>query len=193
MCIRDSTEAVRRRPYSLVLFDEVEKAHPDVFDVLLQVLDEGRLTDGQGRTVDFRNTVVILTSNLGAGGNREQIMDAVKHHFKPEFINRLDDVVVFDPLSQDQLVGIVDIQLEGLAERLAARRLTLDVSDSAKSWLAERGYDPAYGARPLRRLIQQAIGDRLAKELLAGYVRDGDTVAVDVADGGESLSVDAVQ
>jgi len=185
------TEAVRRRPYSLVLFDEVEKAHPDVFDVLLQVLDEGRLTDGQGRTVDFRNTVVILTSNLGAGGNREQIMEAVKHHFKPEFINRLDDVVVFDPLSQDQLVGIVDIQLEGLAERLAARRLTLDVSDSAKSWLAERGYDPAYGARPLRRLIQQAIGDRLAKKLLAGEIVDGDTVHVDVADGGEGLDVAA--
>ena len=185
------TEAVRRRPYSLVLFDEVEKAHPDVFDVLLQVLDEGRLTDGQGRTVDFRNTVVILTSNLGAGGNREQIMEAVKHHFKPEFINRLDDVVVFDPLSQDQLVGIVDIQLEGLAERLAARRLILEVSDSAKSWLAERGYDPAYGARPLRRLIQQAIGDRLAKKLLAGEIVDGDTVHVDVADGGEGLDVAA--
>ncbi|MDN8605531.1 ATP-dependent chaperone ClpB [Corynebacterium ureicelerivorans] len=185
------TEAVRRRPYSLVLFDEVEKAHPDVFDVLLQVLDEGRLTDGQGRTVDFRNTVVILTSNLGAGGNREQIMDAVKHHFKPEFINRLDDVVVFEPLSQDQLVGIVDIQLQGLAERLAVRRLTLDVSDSAKSWLADRGYDPAYGARPLRRLIQQAIGDRLAKKLLAGDIRDGDTVHVDVADGGEGLDVTA--
>ena len=185
------TEAVRRRPYSLVLFDEVEKAHPDVFDVLLQVLDEGRLTDGQGRTVDFRNTVVILTSNLGAGGNREQIMEAVKHHFKPEFINRLDDVVVFDPLSQDQLVGIVDIQLEGLAERLAARRLVLDVSDSAKSWLAERGYDPAYGARPLRRLIQQAIGDRLAKKLLAGEIVDGDTVHVDIADGGEGLDVAA--
>ena len=185
------TEAVRRRPYSLVLFDEVEKAHPDVFDVLLQVLDEGRLTDGQGRTVDFRNTVVILTSNLGAGGDREQIMEAVKHHFKPEFINRLDDVVVFDPLSQDQLVGIVDIQLESLAERLAARRLVLNVSDSAKSWLAERGYDPAYGARPLRRLIQQAIGDRLAKKLLAGEIVDGDTVHVDVADGGEGLDVAA--
>ena len=185
------TEAVRRRPYSLVLFDEVEKAHPDVFDVLLQVLDEGRLTDGPGRTVDFRNTVVILTSNLGAGGDRDQIMEAVKRHFKPEFINRLDDVVVFDPLSKDQLVGIVDIQLEGLAERLAARRLVLEVSDSAKSWLADRGYDPAYGARPLRRLIQQAIGDRLAKKLLAGDIRDGDTVHVDVADGGEFLDVTA--
>ncbi|MCT1498815.1 ATP-dependent chaperone ClpB [Corynebacterium sanguinis] len=187
------TEAVRRRPYSLVLFDEVEKAHQDVFDVLLQVLDEGRLTDGQGRTVDFRNTVIILTSNLGAGGGREEIMEAVKRHFKPEFINRLDDVVVFEPLSSELLVGIVDIQLEQLAQRLASRRLTLQVSDAAKAWLAERGYDPAYGARPLRRLIQQAIGDRLAKELLAGYVRDGDTVAVDVAEGGEGLSVDAVK
>ncbi len=185
------TEAVRRRPYSLVLFDEVEKAHQDVFDILLQVLDEGRLTDGQGRTVDFRNTVVILTSNLGAGGSHEQIMDAVKHHFKPEFINRLDDVVVFDALSAEQLVGIVDIQLGSLADRLASRRLTLHVSDAAKAWLAERGYDPAYGARPLRRLIQQAIGDRLAKALLAGYVRDGDTVNVDVAEGGEHLTVDA--
>ncbi|AGF73521.1 ATP-dependent chaperone ClpB [Corynebacterium halotolerans] len=185
------TEAVRRRPYTLVLFDEVEKAHPDVFDVLLQVLDEGRLTDGQGRTVDFRNTVIILTSNLGAGGTREQIMDAVKHAFKPEFINRLDDVVVFDPLSEDQLTSIVDIQIGQLAKRLSARRLTLQVSDAAKLWLAERGYDPAYGARPLRRLIQQAIGDRLAKELLAGDVRDGDTVHVDVADGGQSLDVSA--
>ena len=185
------TEAVRRRPYSLVLFDEVEKAHPDVFDVLLQVLDEGRLTDGQGRTVDFRNTVVILTSNLGAGGTREQIMDAVKHHFKPEFINRLDDVVVFDPLTQEQLVGIVDIQLAALAERLASRRLTLQVSDAAKSWLAERGYDPAYGARPLRRLIQQAIGDQLAKKLLAGEIRDGDPVHVDVAEGADRLDITA--
>ena len=183
------TEAVRRRPYTLVLFDEVEKAHPDVFDVLLQVLDEGRLTDGQGRTVDFRNTVIILTSNLGAGGTREQIMDAVKHAFKPEFINRLDDVVVFDPLSQEQLTSIVDIQVEQLARRLSARRLTLQVSDAAKLWLAERGYEPAYGARPLRRLIQQAIGDTLARELLAGAIRDGDTVHVDVADGGESLDV----
>ncbi|WKD58230.1 Chaperone protein ClpB [Corynebacterium capitovis DSM 44611] len=185
------TEAVRRRPYSLVLFDEVEKAHQDVFDVLLQVLDEGRLTDGQGRTVDFRNTVIILTSNLGAGGTREQILDAVKVHFKPEFINRLDDVVVFESLTPEQLVGIVDIQLGTLAERLSARRLTLHVSDAAKAWLAERGYDPAYGARPLRRVIQQAIGDRLARELLAGYVRDGDTVNVDVAEGGDGLSVDA--
>ncbi|HJD77865.1 ATP-dependent Clp protease ATP-binding subunit ClpB [Corynebacterium pollutisoli] len=183
------TEAVRRRPYTVVLFDEVEKAHPDVFDVLLQVLDEGRLTDGQGRTVDFRNTILILTSNLGAGGTREQMMEAVKRTFKPEFINRLDDVVIFDPLSQEQLTHIVDIQIGQLAARLSGRRLSLDVSDAARSWLGERGYDPAYGARPLRRLIQQAIGDRLAKELLAGDIRDGDTVHVDVADGGESLDV----
>ncbi|WP_257160627.1 ATP-dependent chaperone ClpB [Corynebacterium cystitidis] len=185
------TEAVRRRPYTLVLFDEVEKAHPDVFDVLLQVLDEGRLTDGQGRTVDFRNTVIILTSNLGAGGTREQIMDAVKAAFKPEFINRLDDVVVFDPLSEELLVGIVDIQLRALAERLAGRRLQLEVSDAAKAWLADHGYDPAYGARPLRRLIQQAIGDTLAKKLLGGEIVDGDTVHVDVEDGGESLVISA--
>ena len=156
------TEAVRRRPYTVVLFDEVEKAHPDVFDILLQVLDEGRLTDGQGRTVDFRNTILILTSNLGAGGTREQMMDAVKAAFKPEFVNRLDDVVIFDPLSKEQLTSIVDIQIGSLQKRLAARRLTLIVDDAAKVWLAERGYDPAYGARPLRRLVQQAIGDQLA-------------------------------
>ena len=185
------TEAVRRRPYTLVLFDEVEKAHPDVFDVLLQVLDEGRLTDGQGRTVDFRNTVIILTSNLGAGGTKDETMEAVKRAFKPEFINRLDDVVMFEPLSEELLRGIVDIQLRGLTERLEARRLTLQVSDSAKSWLADRGYDPAYGARPLRRTIQQAIGDKLAKKLLAGDIADGDTVHVDVADGGAELDISA--
>ncbi len=183
------TEAVRRRPYTVVLFDEVEKAHPDVFDILLQVLDEGRLTDGQGRTVDFRNTILILTSNLGAGGTREQMMDAVKAAFKPEFVNRLDDVVIFDPLSKEQLTSIVDIQIGSLQKRLAARRLTLIVDDAAKVWLAERGYDPAYGARPLRRLVQQAIGDQLAKKLLAGDVRDGDAVLVGVAEDGESLSV----
>ncbi|MBL4944815.1 ATP-dependent chaperone ClpB [Corynebacterium ulcerans] len=183
------TEAVRRRPYTVVLFDEVEKAHSDVFDILLQVLDEGRLTDGQGRTVDFRNTVLILTSNLGAGGTREQMMDAVKRAFKPEFVNRLDDVVIFDPLSEEQLTYIVDIQIAQLADRLSARRLTLNVSDAAKLWLAERGYEPAYGARPLRRLIQQAIGDQLAKKLLAGEIRDGGTVHVDVADGGGALEL----
>ncbi|EID76240.1 MULTISPECIES: ATP-dependent chaperone ClpB [Rhodococcus] len=181
------TEAVRRRPYTVVLFDEVEKAHPDVFDILLAVLDEGRLTDGQGRTVDFRNTILILTSNLGAGGSREQVMDAVRHAFKPEFINRLDDVVIFESLTEEQLESIVDIQLAQLSRRLAARRLTLDVSESARFWLAVRGYDPMYGARPLRRLIQQAIGDQLAKLLLAGDVKDGDTVPVKVSETGDAL------
>jgi ATP-dependent Clp protease ATP-binding subunit ClpB len=185
------TEAVRRRPYSVVLFDEVEKAHPDVFDVLLQVLDEGRLTDGQGRTVDFRNTILILTSNLGSGGDKDQVMAAVRAAFKPEFINRLDDVLIFDALSPEQLVTIVDIALKSLNKRLEARRLTLDVTPKAKEWLAERGFDPLYGARPLRRLVQQAIGDQLAKALLAGDVRDGDTVIVDVAGDGESLTVSA--
>ncbi|WP_216918330.1 ATP-dependent chaperone ClpB, partial [Nocardia noduli] len=172
------TEAVRRRPYSVVLFDEIEKAHPDVFDILLAVLDEGRLTDGQGRTVDFRNAILILTSNLGAGGDQEFVMNAVRSAFKPEFLNRLDDVVMFHALDEEQLEYIVDIQLAQLQKRLAQRRLTLDVGDSAKFWLAVRGYDPVYGARPLRRLIQQAIGDTLAKALLAGEIIDGDTVKV---------------
>ncbi|KXO99556.1 ATP-dependent chaperone ClpB [Tsukamurella pseudospumae] len=183
------TEAVRRRPYTVVLFDEVEKAHPDVFDVLLQVLDEGRLTDGQGRTVDFRNTILILTSNLGAGGTPEQVMAAVRAKFKPEFINRLDDVLIFDALSPDQLGGIVDIQLDQLRKRLSQRRLELEVSDDARSWLAEHGFDPLYGARPLRRLVQQAIGDQLAKALLAGDVRDGDTVQVTLSPDGDRLIV----
>jgi len=181
------TEAVRRRPYTVILFDEIEKAHPDVFDVLLAVLDEGRLTDGQGRTVDFRNTILILTSNLGAGGTEEQVMVAVRSAFKPEFINRLDDVIVFDGLEPGELVAIVDIQLQQLAKRLAQRRLTLEVSLPAKQWLAQRGFDPLYGARPLRRLIQQAIGDQLAKMLLAGEVHDGDIVPVNVSADGDSL------
>jgi ATP-dependent Clp protease ATP-binding subunit ClpB len=181
------TEAVRRRPYTVVLFDEVEKAHPDVFDVLLQVLDEGRLTDGQGRTVDFRNTILILTSNLGSGGSEEQVMAAVRSAFKPEFINRLDDVLIFEGLKPDELVRIVDIQLAQLQKRLAQRRLDLQVSLAAKEWLAERGFDPVYGARPLRRLVQQAIGDPLAKLLLAGDVVDGDVVAVNVAADGDGL------
>ncbi|TSD94468.1 ATP-dependent chaperone ClpB [Skermania sp. ID1734] len=185
------TEAVRRRPYTVVLFDEVEKAHPDVFDILLAVLDEGRLTDGQGRTVDFRNTILILTSNLGAGGDRDQVMAAVRSAFKPEFINRLDDVVIFHPLTEEQLEDIVDIQLKQLQKRLAQRRLTLEVTDSARFWLAVRGYDPVYGARPLRRLIQQAIGDNLAKALLAGEVHDGDTVKVTVTPDGDGLLVGA--
>ncbi len=181
------TEAVRRRPYTVVLFDEVEKAHPDVFDVLLQVLDEGRLTDGQGRTVDFRNTILILTSNLGSGGDPDQVMAAVRTAFKPEFINRLDDVLIFEALKPEELVRIVDIQLTQLAKRLAQRRLDLQVSLAAKEWLAERGFDPVYGARPLRRLVQQAIGDQLAKLLLAGEVVDGDAVPVNVAPDGDSL------
>ena len=181
------TEAVRRRPYTVVLFDEVEKAHPDVFDVLLQVLDEGRLTDGQGRTVDFRNTILILTSNLGSGGTEEQVMAAVRAAFKPEFINRLDDVLIFDALNPEELVQIVDIQLAQLQKRLAQRRLTLEVSAPAKTWLAERGFDPLYGARPLRRLVQQSIGDQLAKMLLAGEVHDGDTVSVNLNADGDGL------
>ncbi|HZE17183.1 MAG TPA: AAA family ATPase, partial [Mycobacterium sp.] len=181
------SDAVRRRPYTVVLFDEVEKAHPDVFDVLLQVLDEGRLTDGQGRTVDFRNTILILTSNLGSGGSEEQVMAAVRATFKPEFINRLDDVLVFEALNPEELVQIVDIQLAQLDKRLAQRRLQLEVSLPAKRWLAQRGFDPVYGARPLRRLVQQAIGDQLAKMLLAGDVHDGDTVPVNVSPDGDSL------
>ncbi|GIG01866.1 ATP-dependent chaperone ClpB [Catellatospora citrea] len=183
------TEAVRRRPYSVVLLDEVEKAHPDVFDVLLQVLDDGRLTDGQGRTVDFRNAILILTSNLGSHAltdptlNEQQRADAVmamvRTHFKPEFLNRLDDIVVFHALTPDELTHIVDIQLGRLRRRLADRRLTLEVSDVARKWLASHGYDPVYGARPLRRLVQSAIGDKLAKALLAGEIRDGDTVLID--------------
>ncbi|WP_030172323.1 MULTISPECIES: ATP-dependent chaperone ClpB [Actinomycetes] len=181
------TEAVRRRPYTVVLFDEVEKAHPDVFDVLLQVLDEGRLTDGQGRTVDFRNTILVLTSNLGAGGDKDHVMAAVRSAFKPEFINRLDDVVVFDSLTEEQLVSIVDIQLGQLQKRLAQRRLHLEVSDNAKKWLGTRGFDPLYGARPLRRLVQQAIGDQLARALLSGDITDGDVVPVNTSADGETL------
>ncbi|MEE6258307.1 ATP-dependent chaperone ClpB [Plantactinospora sonchi] len=193
------TESVRRRPYSVILLDEVEKAHPDVFDVLLQVLDDGRLTDGQGRTVDFRNAILILTSNLGSAvvsdltlgdeERREAVLAVVRSHFKPEFLNRLDDIVVFASLTGLELRGIVDIQLDRLRRRLADRRLSLEVTDTARNWLAEHGYDPIYGARPLRRLVQSAIGDRLAKALLAGEVRDGDTVRVDLADGKESLTV----
>jgi ATP-dependent Clp protease ATP-binding subunit ClpB len=186
------TEAVRRRPYTVVLLDEVEKAHPDVFDVLLQVLDDGRLTDGQGRTVDFRNTILILTSNLGSqliadqsvpeDQRRQAVLEVVRSHFKPEFLNRLDDVVVFSALGSDELAGIVDIQVGVLSRRLAARRLTLTVSDAAREWLALNGFDPVYGARPLRRLVQSAIGDQLARALLAGEIRDGDEVLVDAAE-----------
>jgi ATP-dependent Clp protease ATP-binding subunit ClpB len=184
------TEAVRRRPYTVVLLDEVEKAHPEVFDVLLQVLDDGRLTDGQGRTVDFRNAILILTSNLGStfivdptmspDERREAVLAAVRTAFKPEFLNRLDEVVVFDALSQDDLAHIVDLQVELLRRRLADRRLGLDVTPAARDWLAGTGFDPVYGARPLRRLVQSSIGDPLARALLAGEIRDGDTVVVDL-------------
>ena len=194
------TEAVRRRPYSVVLFDEVEKANPEIFDVLLQVLDDGRLTDGQGRTVDFKNTILIMTSNLGsqflvnedmdADAKKKAVMDAVHMNFKPEFLNRLDDIVMFHPLTCEELGGIVDIQVKGVAQRLTDRRITLDVTDSAREWLANTGYDPAYGARPLRRLVQTEVGDQLARMLLAGKVHDGDTVLVDQT-GGEHLELSA--
>ena len=183
------TEAVRRRPYSVILLDEVEKANPDVFDILLQVLDDGRLTDGQGRTVDFKNTILILTSNLGSQAlmdptldesqKHEAVMASVRKAFKPEFINRLDDVIVFEPLSLEELGKIVDLQVEQVARRLKSRRITLDVTDAARDFLAMDGYDPAYGARPLRRLIQREIGDKLARMLLSGEVSDGATVTVD--------------
>jgi ATP-dependent Clp protease ATP-binding subunit ClpB len=195
------TEAVRRRPYSVVLLDEVEKAHPEVFDVLLQVLDDGRLTDGQGRTVDFRNAILVLTSNLGSqylmepttteAEKREQVLEVVRASFKPEFLNRLDDIVVFAALNREELARIARLQIGRLARRLAERRLTLDVTPDALEWLAVEGNDPAYGARPLRRLVQTAIGDRLARAILSGTVTDGDTVRVDRVDGG--LSVEPVR
>ena len=194
------TEAVRRRPYSVVLFDEVEKANPEIFDVLLQVLDDGRLTDGQGRTVDFKNTILIMTSNLGSQflvnedmdeeAKKKAVMDAVHMNFKPEFLNRLDDTVMFHPLTREELGGIVDIQVANVSARLTDRRITLDVTDSAREWLANMGYDPAYGARPLRRLVQTEVGDQLARMLLAGKVHDGDTVLVDQT-GGEHLELTA--
>ncbi|HZE33106.1 MAG TPA: ATP-dependent chaperone ClpB [Actinoallomurus sp.] len=193
------TEAVRRRPYTVVLLDEVEKAHPEVFDVLLQVLDDGRLTDGQGRTVDFRNTILIMTSNLGSqflvdpaldnGARREAVLTAVRTNFKPEFLNRLDDVIIFDALTTEELTKIVDLQIDRLARRLSDRRLTLTVTDGAREWLALTGFDPAYGARPLRRLVQSAIGDQLARELLSGEIRDGDEVVVDVDEAADTLAV----
>ncbi len=193
------TEAVRRRPYSVVLLDEVEKAHPEVFDVLLQVLDDGRLTDGQGRTVDFRNVILVLTSNLGSQfisdatlplDQREQaVQQLVRQTFKPEFVNRLDDIVVFQTLSMDDLAQIVELYIDRLGVRLSDRRLSLGVTPDARRWLAERGHDPLYGARPLRRLMQREIDDRLARELLAGDIRDGDAVRVDLAPDGDGLTV----
>jgi ATP-dependent Clp protease ATP-binding subunit ClpB len=193
------TEAVRRRPYSVILLDEIEKAHAEVFDVLLQVLDDGRLTDGQGRTVDFRNAILILTSNLGSvfladpmlddATKRDKVMEIVRMSFKPEFLNRLDEIVLFDALGADELARIVEIQVAQLSARLADRRLTLQVTEAAKEWLALTGYDPVYGARPLRRLVQSAIGDQLAKAILAGEIRDGDTVVVDLDETKDALNV----
>ena len=191
------TEAVRRRPYSVVLLDEVEKAHPEVFDVLLQVMDDGRLTDGQGRTVDFKNVILILTSNLGSPilidptipleQKREQVQGLVRQAFKPEFVNRLDDIVIFQALTEDDLAQIVELAVDALQRRLRDRRLTLAVTPDARAWLAERGYDPIFGARPLRRLIQSEVQDRLAMALLSGHVRDGDVVRVDMAADGSTL------
>ncbi len=191
------TEAVRRRPYSVILLDEVEKAHPETFDILLQVLDDGRLTDGQGRTVDFRNVILVMTSNLGSQflvdplltqeSKKEAVMQVVRTAFKPEFLNRLDEVVVFDPLTTEDLARIVELQVQALATRLHDRRITLQVTDAAREWLAVTGYDPAYGARPLRRLVQREIGDRLAKALLAGEVRDGGTAVVDLDEAADTL------
>jgi ATP-dependent Clp protease ATP-binding subunit ClpB len=195
------TEAVRRRPYCVILLDEVEKAHQEVFDILLQVLDDGRLTDGQGRTVDFRNTILILTSNLGSAeianqsmdenAKRETVMAVVRATFKPEFLNRLDDIILFDALTTEELAEIVDLQVATLARRLAERRLTLHVTPAAREWLALTGFDPVYGARPLRRLVQSAIGDQLARALLAGDITDGDTVRVDRDPAADALTVAA--
>ena len=183
----------------MVLLDEVEKAHPEVFDILLQVLDDGRLTDGQGRTVDFRNTLLILTSNLGSHylvdptidpeKKRDSVMAVVRQSFKPEFLNRLDEIVMFDALSEEQLSHIVDLQIAELNRRLAVRRIQVTVTEAAHGWLSRTGYDPAYGARPLRRLVQTAIGDPLARLLLAGQVLDGSEVVVDVSESGEGLSL----
>jgi ATP-dependent Clp protease ATP-binding subunit ClpB len=184
------TEAVRRRPYQVVLFDEIEKAHPDVFNVLLQVLDDGRLTDGQGRTVDFRNTLIIMTSNLGAeylanqpegedvNAVRAQVMALVRAHFRPEFLNRIDDILLFHRLRREEIGAIVEIQLKRMQKLLDERKVTLDLDAKAKQWLSDRGYDPAYGARPLKRVIQRALQDPLAELILAGTVKDGDKVRI---------------
>ncbi|HXJ64967.1 MAG TPA: AAA family ATPase, partial [Actinomycetota bacterium] len=195
------TEAVRRRPYAVVLFDEIEKAHQDAFNVLLQLLDEGRLTDGQGRTVDFRNTVVIMTSNLGSyvfndptastEERNEKVMAEVRATFRPEFVNRVDEIIVFSPLGREQIAGILDIQARLLQERLAARRLTIELTEGAREYLANKGFDPAYGARPLKRLIQREVQDRLATMLLGGDVRDGDHLVVDAGAAGLEFRVAA--
>jgi ATP-dependent Clp protease ATP-binding subunit ClpB len=196
------TEAVRRRPYSVVLFDEIEKAHHDVFNALLQVLDDGRLTDGQGRTVDFKNVIVIMTSNIGSHRildyrgafegeeyrrMKDAVLDELRHHFRPEFLNRVDEIIVFHSLTEDQLKEIVDIQLNGLRARLAERHVTLELTDAARTWLVRSGYDPNYGARPLKRAIQRGIETPLAKQILAGDVRDGQTVRIGVDKNGSGL------
>jgi ATP-dependent Clp protease ATP-binding subunit ClpB len=188
------TEAVRRRPYSVLLLDEMEKAHADVFNILLQLLDDGRLTDGQGRTVDFRNTIVIMTSNLGSTvfndaslsheKRKAEILEDVHQYFRPEFVNRVDEILVFEPLSRDQIAKIVDIQLRSLRERLAERKLALTLTDQAREYLANAGYEPAFGARPLKRVIQREIQDKLAMALLAGDIHDGDDVVIDTGEGG---------
>jgi ATP-dependent Clp protease ATP-binding subunit ClpB len=189
------TEAVRRRPYQIILFDEIEKAHPDVFNVLLQVLDDGRLTDGQGRTVDFKNTLIVLTSNIGAEylvnqkegeeteAVRDEVMAEVRTKFRPEFLNRLDDIILFHRLQRADMTKIVDIQMARLQKLVADRKIKIDLDEQAKTWLANRGYDPAYGARPLKRVIQRHVQDPLAEQILAGGVKDGDTVHISVRDG----------
>ncbi|MDP9330954.1 MAG: ATP-dependent chaperone ClpB [Actinomycetota bacterium] len=193
------TESVRRKPYSVLLLDEIEKAHTDVFNVLLQLLDDGRLTDGQGRTVDFRNTIVIMTSNLGSAifgdpgsspeDRREKVLADVRAHFRPEFVNRVDEIVVFDPLGRDEIAQIVDIQVRGFQQRLAERKLTLELTDAARGWLADEGYDPAFGARPLKRVIQREIQDPLAMKVLSGEIHDGDTIRIDAKEGGLTFQV----
>jgi ATP-dependent Clp protease ATP-binding subunit ClpB len=187
------TEAVRRRPYSVVLLDEIEKAHQDAFNVLLQVLDDGRLTDGQGRTVDFRNAILVMTSNIGSGyffqpelspeQQREAVLAEVRATFRPEFLNRVDDIIVFHPLGKDDIAGIVDIQIRLLQQRLAERKLTVTLTSAAREYLAVKGYDPAYGARPLKRLIQQDIETPIARLLVKGELRDGETATIDRKDG----------
>jgi ATP-dependent Clp protease ATP-binding subunit ClpB len=194
------TEAVRRRPYQVVLFDEIEKAHPDVFNVLLQVLDDGRLTDGQGRTVDFKNTLIIMTSNIGSEflanqkegedveAVRAYVMAEMRTKFRPEFLNRIDEIILFHRLQREQMAAIVDIQVGRLQKLLADRKLTLQLDDAARTWLANRGYDPTYGARPLKRVIQKTVQDPLAEQLLSGKIRDGETVKLTVKSGALAIN-----
>ncbi|NMD09005.1 MAG: AAA domain-containing protein, partial [Phyllobacteriaceae bacterium] len=194
------TEAVRRRPYQVVLFDEIEKAHPDVFNVLLQVLDDGRLTDGQGRTVDFKNTLIIMTSNLGSehlvrlgeeqdvDEVRGEVMEVVKHAFRPEFLNRIDEIILFHRLKRQHMGAIVDIQMLRLGKLLSERKIVLTLTEAARTWLADKGYDPAYGARPLKRVIQKSVQDPLAEAILAGHVKDGEPVEVGVVNGKIALN-----